>query len=110
MAGDGVDSALARKLSKLYYSGVLVVAGTGNTDDSHIWFPASVPFVVAVGASNDRDRRWQVFGDDKPAGSNYGPELDFIAPGENIYSTAYSGDRSYERMRDGDVCVFRFNV
>ena len=51
--------------------GCVVVAAAGNGNRSPI-FPASHPAVIAVGATDDHDRRLSF--------SNYGPELDIVAP------------------------------
>lgn len=62
---------------------VLVVASTGNTGEG-VLYPAAYPPVMAVGASNEFDLR--------PSFSNYGTEVDLVAPGVEIYSTWYRGN------------------
>lgn len=42
-------------------------------------YPAKYPEVIAVGATNHRDERWEVL-DCVAPGSNFGPELDVVAP------------------------------
>ncbi len=70
-------------------SGVLVVAASGNNSSiSQVSCPASLDDAVAVGATNDFDMRaWF---------SNSGPELDVVAPGEEIYSTEMGGTYDYD--------------
>jgi thermitase len=82
---DAVDYADAR--------GVLVVAAAGNTGAPTVLFPARLPKVVAVAATDEADAR--------AALSNYGPEIDVAAPGIAIYSTDLGGgygDRSGTSM------------
>ena len=67
--------------------GVTLVAATGNDYYSWIYYPASNPNVIAVGAINE-DRKKCLF-------SQYGNGLDLVAPGENIYSTTIQNDYTY---------------
>ncbi len=61
---------------------VLVVAATGN-EGSRVNYPASFPYVLAVGAVNQQQ---------KPlAYANVGPEMDVVAPGIRILTTAPGG-------------------
>jgi len=59
--------------------GVLVVASAGNAASSIPYYPAALPYVIAVGATNDSDEQWPL--------SNEGDHLDLSAPGYRIYST-----------------------
>jgi hypothetical protein len=52
-------------------NGCVVVFCSGN-DDGAIPYPVKYPEVIAVGATDDNDLRWHY--------SNYGPELDLVAP------------------------------
>jgi thermitase len=82
---DAVDYADARD--------VLVVAAAGNTGSPTVLFPARLPKVVAVAATDETDARATL--------SNYGPEIDVAAPGIAIYSTDLGGgygDRSGTSM------------
>jgi subtilisin family serine protease len=54
--------------------GCVVVAGVGN-DSGPVGWPAKYPEVIAVGATDHDDIRWDY--------SNYGPELDIVAPSGN---------------------------
>ncbi|MBT2678802.1 S8 family serine peptidase [Bacillus sp. ISL-35] len=59
--------------------GVLVVAAAGNDDSSEYTYPAALPSVLGVSATDSLDRITQF--------SNYGDYIDFAAPGMDIYST-----------------------
>lgn len=58
---------------------VLVVASAGNAASTTPYYPAALPYVIAVGATNDHDEHWVL--------SNTVDHLDLTAPGYRIYST-----------------------
>ena len=60
--------------------GVSVVAASGN-DGSAVtrYFPGALPYVVTVGAFDDNG--------EVASFSTYGEEIDFVAPGTNVYSS-----------------------
>ncbi|MGC8825625.1 MAG: S8 family serine peptidase [Anaerolineae bacterium] len=60
--------------------GAIMVAASGNAGASKPAYPARHPDIMAIGASTSSDERWWL--------SNYGPELDLLAPGAGIYSTS----------------------
>ncbi|MFP4661767.1 MAG: S8 family serine peptidase [Halanaerobiales bacterium] len=64
-------------------AGVTVIAATGNEGSSSVYYPAAYPETIAVGAVGKQNI--------KTAYSNYGPEVDIVAPGgdygESIIST-----------------------
>ncbi len=62
---------------------VLIVAASGN-EGSQINYPAAFHNVLSVGAVNSLDKYVSY--------SNYGQQLDVVAPGEAIYTTALGGD------------------
>lgn len=68
-----------------YNNGKLIFAAAGNYNSSVIDYPAKYSCVVAVGAVYQNLSRW--VGPKPGEGSNYGPELDFVAPGVDINST-----------------------
>lgn len=72
---DAVRSAVDR--------GVTVVAAAGNSGGA-VLYPAAYSEVIAVGMTDDRDRIHRA--------SSRGPELDLVAPGDDVYST-YKGGR-----------------
>jgi len=66
--------------------GVLLIAATGN-NSSTINYPAAFPTVLAVGASDENDL--------VPSYSNFGPEIDVVAPAQGIYTTTLRGQMTY---------------
>ncbi|MCF8242892.1 MAG: S8 family serine peptidase [Melioribacteraceae bacterium] len=62
---------------------VLVVAAAGNDGYDEIFYPAAYDGVLSVGATSQTDEIWSA--------TNYGTQVDLMAPGQDIYSTE-SGD------------------
>jgi len=77
--------------------GSVVVVASGNEQRSSVGFPANLPNVLAVGASNQWDKRKTRSSQDGEDwwGSNYGDELDLMAPGVKISTTDITGHRGY---------------
>ena len=78
---DAVDYAISR--------GVSVVAASGNSNSS-VAFPGNCIGVITVGAVSSNNQRASF--------SNYGPEMDVVAPGVNIISSYKEGASSYTSM------------
>ena len=79
--GGDKDPAEIDILSDVIAAGVVVIAAMGNEHDegNPTEYPAAIPEVCAVGASDERDKR---------AGfSNTGRHIDLLAPGVAILST-----------------------
>lgn len=76
-----LTSAVAYALQK----GKLIFAAAGNDGNkaNQPGYPASTPGVVAVGAINEKVQR--------SAFSEWGPEIDVTAPGENMYHACPGG-------------------
>jgi subtilisin family serine protease len=90
------DGKLEAACRNAYGNNTLIVAAVGNENNYYkdqgitINYPAKFSWVLAVGATFDNDSRW-VEGPWPWIGSNYGPELDIMAPGYNISTTALNG-------------------
>ncbi len=63
----------------------IVVAATGNDGEGIVDTPAADPRVIAVGSYNLKTNKKSRF-------SNYGEEVDFVAPGENVYTILLGGE------------------
>ncbi len=63
--------------------GIVIVASAGNEGRGAFHFPSALNEVIAVGATTLEDRR-AVF-------SNYGPDLDVVAPGVSVLTTQRGG-------------------
>lgn len=81
--------------------GTPIAAATGNGDSLGVGYPArlspSIPGFLAVGASNQWDQRKSRTSLDGETwwGSNYGPEVDVVAPGVKIPTTDMMGSGGY---------------
>ena len=78
---DAVDYAISR--------GASVVAASGNSN-SAVAFPGNCNGVITVGAVDSNNQRASF--------SNYGPEMDVVAPGVNIISSYKGNANSYTSM------------
>ncbi|MGE6257308.1 S8 family serine peptidase [Heyndrickxia sporothermodurans] len=56
--------------------GIMVVAASGNEYGDPVDYPAAYPTVISVGSTNKKNILSEF--------SNYGPQLDLVAPGERI--------------------------
>ncbi|MBN1628721.1 MAG: S8 family serine peptidase, partial [Thermoleophilia bacterium] len=71
---DAVESAVSK--------GALIVAAAGNWGATSVGYPAGLPGVIAVGATDDSDAKWT----QENESSNTGSALDLAAPGGRIIS------------------------
>jgi subtilisin family serine protease len=85
---DGESFSLRRAVNNARDEGVVMVAAAGNDGTSVVSYPAAYGPVIAVGATDSSDRRATF--------SNYGSNLDIMAPGVMIYST--QGGDSYQHL------------
>ncbi len=67
--------------------GLIQVAAAGNLDSGLMDYPAKYPETIAVGGTNKNDWRWESgeSGCAATNGSNYGPQLDVVAPAVDIW-------------------------
>ncbi|MBM3986318.1 MAG: hypothetical protein FJ296_11655, partial [Planctomycetes bacterium] len=89
VAGEGVraitlslqvpdTAAVTDALNAAHAAGVFIDCASGNSSGS-ITYPATLASVMAVGSTNHNDQ--------KSSFSNFGSQLEVVAPGENIYMT-----------------------
>lgn len=96
--GGPLGSVAERKATEVANAaGVVIVAATGNDGSNKVSFPAGFPTVVAVGAIGQDNKRAQF--------SQYGPELDVMAPGVGVTSSVPmgSGRESSVQVRIGSA-------
>lgn len=87
LGGASPSFVLNDAVNYAYQRGVILVASTGNAGISGVLYPAAYDPVIAVGAT-DSTNSWAGF-------SNFGPEVDVVAPGVNIYSAYPGGGYGY---------------
>ena len=78
-AGFGTRRAIERAVD----CGTIVLAAAGN-EVGFVVFPAAFDEVIAVAASNVRDKPW--------SGSSHGPAVDISAPGESVWRAVVERD------------------
>lgn len=86
LTNDAIYRAVSRGRDE---KGCVVVFSSGN-DNGPVRYPSRVHYVLAVGAHNTSGIR--------RSDSNYGGELDVVAPGENILSTDRQGASGFNNQ------------
>lgn len=81
--GGGFTQSLADAVQYAVQRGVLVVAAAGNSGWSLPSYPAALPGVISVAASDATGQ--------KASWSNYGGTVDFTAPGQSVTTTTFGG-------------------
>ena len=100
VGGNGSSTLLENAINYAYNNNVPVVVSTGN-QNSVIQYPAKYTNAFAIGSTNSDDTRSVPFFWSTTSGSNYGPELDFVAPGNFIYGLSYSSNTNYNSYWGG---------
>ncbi|MFW5994134.1 MAG: S8 family serine peptidase [Halanaerobiaceae bacterium] len=88
---DEVGEYLHDIIKQVAEQGIIMVAASGNGNQDSLLYPAAYPEVLSVGSvrlnNNNPPQRTNT--------SNYGVELDFVAPGYQVYSTIPGGGHDY---------------
>jgi uncharacterized repeat protein (TIGR01451 family) len=87
LGGQNPSQLLEQAINYAIDNGVDIVAGTGNTGQNGVLYPARYPDVIAVGSRDINGNRSSF--------STYGNEVDTLAPGENILTTSLDGGYGY---------------
>jgi len=99
------DMILSESIINAYNSGVTLIAAAGNhvnlDDYEGIYYPAVLPDVIAVGASNNPGPTGTPV---RAAYSNYGPELDVVAPVGDGGSYNYIASSTFNCFSDPNGC------
>jgi len=99
VGGTNASTTLEEAIDYAYAHNVPVVASAGNQNSSTLRYPAKYTKTIAVGATNSDDTRSATFS--WGGGSNYGPELDFVAPGNYIFCLNYLNNTKYNTFWSG---------
>lgn len=83
LGGAGYADEEADAVNRAYNAGIAVFAAAGNDGSQTISYPAGLPNVICVAATNTNNSRASF--------SNYGAWVDLAAPGVGIYSTIQGG-------------------
>ena len=84
---DGKSSTEQDIADYAYSRGLVLIAAAGNDSSNNPVYPARYNHVIAVGATDQNDLK-TVF-------SNYGQDIDVMAPGYSIYSTLGYSNTAY---------------
>ena len=76
-----IEEAINKALDK----NIVVVAAAGNTGDDMVSYPAGYEGVISVGSINEKK--------ELATTSSYGPSVDIVAPGDQVYSTLYDYEK-----------------
>ena len=87
--GGELDPILVDTLDEAADAGILLISATGNDGDDEVACPACYESVLAVGACGKHDFGGYPL---RSAFSNYGDEIDLVAPGENIVQESYTAE------------------
>jgi hypothetical protein len=82
LGSEADDPYLRQAIHYALSKNIIIVAASGNDGCDCISYPARYPEVIAVGAQ-DKNGNPAIF-------SNYGAELDILAPGDNITTSSWS--------------------
>lgn len=91
LGGAFLSAGEAVALDHAETAGVTIVAASGNDGTSTVGYPAAVDTVIAVGAVDSTLAKAQF--------SQWGPELDVVAPGVDVYSAVPRGTGRAARVR-----------
>ena len=80
------SEAIHKAIQRAVANNITVVCASGN-EHRAVGYPAAFRETIAVGAFDPND--------DYAPFSNYGPQIDFTAPGKLIYSTMMNGDYAF---------------
>ncbi len=92
--GNSPSTLLEDAINYAYNNNVPVIVAVGN-ENTEIEYPAKYTNAFAIGATNPDDTRSVPFQGNSTGGSNFGPELDFVAPGNYISGIGHSSNTDY---------------
>lgn len=81
LGGPGTSPLIEDAVRTAIKKDVVVIAAAGNENTDDVSYPAAYEGVISVGSIN-KDKELSGY-------SNYGPSVDLVAPGEDVYSTMY---------------------
>ena len=89
--GNSPSATLLAGVQYAYDAGVIHISITHNDDSNFVRYPGAYAETIAVGATDSLDQRADPFCYSATSGSNYGAEIDVVAPGELILGAAMGG-------------------
>jgi subtilisin family serine protease len=95
IGGTDASTTLNDAVNYALSNNVTIVACMMNTNNNTVYYPAAYPGVIAVGSTNPDDKRSHPFFWDPESGSNYGPHISVVAPGNYIYGLDFQSNTYY---------------
>ncbi len=95
IGGSSQSFTLSGAIDYCHANGVVLVACMMNFNNDVPYYPAAYPKTIAVGSTNPDDTRTAPFFWSLTSGSNYGPHIDVVAPGNYMYGLSYDSDTWY---------------
>ena len=97
LVGNSYSATLEAAVDYAWSKGVVVVACMGNNNSGVGRYPANSDNIIAVGSVSSNGKRtvpfcWKTFADGSPSGSNYGSNIDVVAPGEFIFGLSFNSN------------------
>jgi subtilisin family serine protease len=92
--GEDYSKTLKKAIDYALAKGVFIVTAMMNKGDGKSYYPASLPGVFAVGATDTDDRRCKKF--TWGGGSCWGKHIKVVAPGNKIYGLDNNDDFKYD--------------
>ncbi|WP_203295245.1 S8 family serine peptidase [Luteirhabdus pelagi] len=93
--GGGAFTPLQEAIQYAASNGVVLTACMMNFDNDTPFYPAAYPETIAVGAIDPDGDRSSPFFWSATSGSNYGPHIDLIAPGNYTYNITHTSNSNY---------------
>ncbi|WP_375435339.1 S8 family serine peptidase [uncultured Hymenobacter sp.] len=101
LGGVSTSQAMQEAVTYATQRGVTVVACMMNDNNSTVYYPAGLTGLVAVGSTNPDDTRTNPFFWSATSGSNFGPHISVVAPGNYIYGLHYLSNTNYNTYWGG---------
>ncbi len=101
IGGTPFSQALKNAADYAYNHNVVFVACMMNFNNNVTYYPAGFDNVIAVGSTNPNDYRTAPFFWDPSSGSNFGPHIGVVAPGNYIYGLSHTSNTNYNTYWGG---------
>lgn len=101
LGGETYSELLKEAVDYAFDNGVIVVSSMQNDNVDTPFYPAAYANTIAVGSTDPDDKRSISFVRDPRGGSNYGPHIDVVAPGNYIYGLTNNDTNNYEAIFGG---------
>ena len=95
VGGSGFSTSMEQAVNYAHANDVVIVACMMNTNEGAPFYPSAYANTIAVGATDTDDSRVVPFFWSNTSGSNYGPHIDLVAPGNYIYGLDEASNSNY---------------